>query len=225
MDNINTQINDQMTNQQPTKEGLRSFVTSPKIVFVILGIVLLGELIYAARVLMLPSAAPFLPAAQTGGVQLTPGQISLIVPNTNIKVGDMILVSVVIDTGGHKINGVDLIVHYDPKVLEIASSGIIKGTILNEYPSMSVDSAKGLISISGIDNVNNSFNSNDLMTKGPLVPSSPFVTLNFKAKAIGRTSLSVDFKGKGSTTDSNLVEATTAKDILEKVNNLELTVK
>lgn len=217
MDNINVQVNDQVVNQSP-QERLRKLLTGPKIVFVILGIVLLGEIIYAVRALTQPPTTPFLPVAKTG-VQLTPGTISLVALKNSFNVNESIPVSVMVDTGGRSINGVDLIVHYDPKVLVATSGGILKGLTFDEYPSVSIDPTKGLISISGIDNLNNSFNSNNISNMGP------FAVLNFRAKTPGRTSLTIDFNGKGSTTDSNLVEVTTAKDILEKVNNLELTVK
>lgn len=217
MDDLNTHINDQLVNKPSV--GLRSLITGPKIIFVILGIILLGELIYAIKVLTQPALVSPPPSAQSG-VQITPGKIFLIANKTNVNIKDALPVSVAIDTGGHKVNGVDLIVHYDPKVLEATVGGITKGIIFDEYPSVTIDPVQGLIAISGIDNTNNSYNSKDINIMG-----GSFVTLNLRAKASGKTQLTVDFKGKGSTTDSNLVEMGTAKDILEQVGNLELTVK
>lgn len=222
MDDLNTQINDQLINKPSA--GLRNLITGPKIIFVILGIILLGELVYAIRVLTQPAQVSPPPGTQAG-VQVTPGRISLVADKTIVSVKNTVSVSVVVDTGGHNINGADLIVHYDPKVLEATAGGVIKGTIFDEYPSVTINPAQGLIAISGIDSSSNSYNSNDAIFKGPITPVVPFATLNLRAKASGKTQLTVDFKGKGSTTDSNLVEIGTARDILENVDNLELTVK
>lgn len=217
MDDLNVQINDQVAVNQQAPNALRDFITGPKVIFVILGIILLGEVIYAVRILTLPSG--FSPIPLTAA-QSNVGKISLVAAKTSYSVNETIPVSVVVDTGGRSVNGVDLIVHYDPKVVEASPAGIVKGQIFDDYPAISINANQGLISISGIDNMNNSFNSNNL-TYG----IGQFAIINLKAKTPGRVSLTVDFNGKGSTTDSNLVEITTAKDILEKVNNLELTIK
>lgn len=208
MDSLNVQVNDQLNKQFSGKT--KKFFTGPKIIFLILGLVLLIEVIYAVRVLTSNSPSP-LPQKTT--VQ-SAGKISLNAPKVSYGVKEAVPVSVVIDTAGYVVEGVDLIVHFDPKILEASVSGLVKGTILEEYPAMSVDSAKGLISISGISSTQNGFTG-----KGQ------FATLNLRAKAPGKTSLTIDFKGKGQTADSNLVESATSKDILETVNNLEVNVQ
>ncbi len=121
--------------------------------------------------------------------------------------------AVLVDTGSYSVSGIDLIVHFDPKVLEAASGSLVKGKILDEYPYLSVDSKKGLISISGISSSKNNFTG-----------TGQFALINFKSKLPGKTSLSIDFK-PGSTTASNLVDVATSKNILEQVNNLELNIQ
>lgn len=220
-DDLNVQVNNQAANQimnQPVINRIRNWVSGPKIVFVVLGVVLFAEFIYAFRTLSSPMVIPTGPTATTPAVTI--GKISLVAPKNNFNVGENVPVSVVLDTGGHSLNGVDLIVHYDPKLLDASAGGIVRGLIFDDYPAISVSPDKGLITVSGIDNMSNTFNSNN-----PIYGAGQFVVINLKAKAPGRTTLSIDFNGKGSTTDSNLVEAVTAKDILEKVDNLELTVK
>ncbi|MDO8573848.1 MAG: cohesin domain-containing protein [Candidatus Daviesbacteria bacterium] len=209
MDSLNVQVNDQLNKQFSGKT--KKFFTGPKIIFLILGLVLLIEVIYAVRVLTSNSPPP-LPQKTT--VQPPVGKISLNAPKTSYKINEAVPVSVLIDTAGYAVGGVDLIVRFDPKILEASVSGLVKGTILEEYPAMSVDSVKGLISISGISSTQNGFTG-----KGQ------FATLNLRAKASGKTSLTIDFNGKGQTADSNLVESATSKDILETVNNLEVNVQ
>ncbi|MDD5416034.1 MAG: cohesin domain-containing protein [Candidatus Daviesbacteria bacterium] len=208
MDDLNVQQNNQ--ENKPVMQ-IKKFVSLPKFIFLVLGLILLAELIYAIRVLTLP--AP--PIAGKVPLQSKVGTISLNVPKNTYRINEIVPVAVNIETGSQAINGVDVVIHYDPKVLEATSGGLIKGRLFEEYPTMIVDASKGLIAISGINSLQNVF-------KG----TGQFATINFKTKiASGKTSLTVDFKDKGSTIDSNLVEASTAKDIVEQVVNLELVVQ
>ena len=204
MDNLNVELNNQ-------QEKAKKFVFSPKIIFVILGIILLAEIVYAVRVLTTPTSIP-LPVAKTD-IQKAVGKISLNTPKTNFSIKEAVPVSVMVDTGGYTISGVDLIVHFDPKILEATSGALVKGKIFDEYPLVSLDAKNGLISISGISGVQSGF-------KG----SGQFATINLRTKSLGKTSLIIDFQ-KGSTTDSNLVEATTSKDILEQAGSINLEVR
>lgn len=208
MDNLKDQMNNQEDNQFRTQ--IKRFLSLPKSIFLVLGLILLVELIYAVRVLNLPTPLP----AGKAAIQSKVGKISLNAPTSAYRVNEVVPVTVIVDTGSRVVDGVDLIIHYDPKILEATSGGLLKGSILDEYPTMSADVSKGLISISGISSLQNGF-------KG----TGQFATINFKAKVAGKTSLTIDFKGKGSTIDSNLVEAATSKDILEQVVNLELVVQ
>lgn len=209
---VSNQMNKESNNLQRALEKIKNLFSGPKIVFIILGIALLIEVVYAIRVLTspTPSSLPVpKPIVQTGAV----GKISLTTPQTDIRVNEIIPVSVMIETGSHTIDGVDLIVSFDPKILEVTSGGLVKGNIFDEYPLMSLDPKKGLLSISGVSNFKNSF-------KG----TGQFATINLRAKVPVKTSLTIDFN-KGSTTDSNLVETATSKDILEDVSNLELNIR
>lgn len=208
---VSNQMNKESNNLQRVLEKIRNFISGPKIVFIILGIALLIEVVYAIRVLTSPTPSS-LPVSKSVVQPGAVGKISLTVPQTDIRVNEIIPVSVMIDTGSHTVDGVDLIVSFDPKILEVTSGGLVKGSIFDEYPLMSLDPKKGLISISGISNFKNSF-------KG----TGQFATINLRAKVSAKTSLTIDFN-KGSATDSNLVETATSKDILEVVSNLELNI-
>lgn len=202
MDDLNTQINDQQK---------RSFPLI-KVIFVGLGLILLAEVVYAVWVLKSSvPASPAPPVTQTITSSLP--TISLNAAKVNFAVNETVAVAVLIDSGNKNLTGVDLIVKFDPKVLEATPGGLIKGKILDEYPLMTVDQNKGIISISGVSNTENGFKGTGL-----------FATINFKAKTPGQTLVTIDFQ-KGLSTDSNLVETSTSGDILEQVNNLELEIK
>lgn len=191
-------------------DNFKNFFTGPKIIFAILGVIILAEVIYAVKVLSSPTPPP--PPRRSAVVTST-GKISLNVPKTNYVVNEKIPVSVRLDSGGRTLDGADLIIRFDPKVLEATPGSLIAGSIFDEYPLLSADMKKGLVSVSGANSTRAGF-------KG----TGQFITVNFKARAKGNTSLIIDFE-KGSTADSNLVETGTSKDILEVVGNLELSVQ
>lgn len=191
-------------------DNFKKLFSGPKIIFAILGVIILAEVIYAVKVLSSPTPPP---PARRSAVVTPPGKISLNVPKTSYVVNEVVPVSVTLDSGGRNLAGADLIIQFDPKILEATPGSLTKGSIFDEYPLLSVDMKKGLLSVSGINSLRNGF-------KGV----GQFVYVNFKAKAKGNTSLIIDFK-KNSTSDSNLVETGTSKDVLEVVNNLELNVQ
>lgn len=211
MDNFNAQIFSQ-PNSSGWQDKIKGFLTVPKIIFTVLGIIVLVELILAVRVFFAPTPLPA-PQAKNQTVIKAVRKISLNTAKTAFSLNETIPVSVVIDTGSNEISGMDLIVHFDPKILDASTGAIVKGNIVDEYPLANVDSKKGLISISGIEKEQNTF-------KGV----GQFALINFTAKAAGKTSLTIDFI-KGSATASNLVDAATSANILEQVNNLELEIR
>lgn len=192
-------------------DNFKKFFSGPKIIFAILGIIILAEVVYAVRALSTPVSPPA-PVKKVTTV-VSSGKISLNTPKKIYAVGEVIPVSVTIDSGGHSLNGADLIVHFDPKVLEASTGALIAGSIFDEYPLLSVDAKKGLLSVSGVDSLRPGF-------KG----IGKFIFVNFRAKAKGAAFLTIDFT-KGSTSDSNLVDKGTSKDILEKVDNLDVNIQ
>ena len=164
-------------------------------------------MIYAIRFLNNPFAA-----TEPADPPLPP-KIILNVQKTSPVQNETIPVAVILDTGEYIISGADLIVRFDPKILEASGGGIVRGNIFEEYPLLSVDSKEGTISVSGVNSVKTGF-------KGV----GQLATLNFKAKAKGSTYLIVEFV-KDSTSDSNLIEADTSKDILQGVENAEFNIQ
>lgn len=213
MDNLNVQIFSQPNNQK-WFDKVKNYLTIPKIIFFILGIIILVEIIITIRSMIAPvSAPPVSKINNQGMVEAIAPRISLNVSKTSFRSGEGVPVSVFINTGGKSLSGADLIIRFDPKFMEATQGAVLKGAIFDEYPLASVDTKKGLVSISGIDNLQNSF-------KGV----GQFALINFKTKLPGKTSVTIEFI-KGATTASNLVEAATSKNILEQVDNLELEIQ
>lgn len=193
-------------NSQPTTKF------HPKILYVILGIVFVGEIIWGIYTwYTFPTViSQSIPKQH----EQTDGSAALMTSKNDYNVGDTIKVSIKLDTGGHKISASDVIVHFDPNVLEATSSAVNKGWIYDSYPKLEVDSEKGLITISGVS----------LETKSIFSGIGVLADIKFEAKAPGNTKVSLDFQ-PGSTLDSNIVDQNSGKDILGSVRDLEFTIK
>ncbi|MBI2334934.1 hypothetical protein HYU96_04005 [Candidatus Daviesbacteria bacterium] len=181
-----------------------------KIIFVILGAALLIEIIYAVWVLNTPAPVP---PPETVSLPKTVS-LSLYSPRSEFKKGEVVSVTVNLDTGTHETEGADLLLSFDPKVLEATAGAVLKGVIYPEYPQTRIDQKTGSIAISGISGlIGKTFQG-----------SGVFATVNFKAKAVGQATLSIKFT-PGQTNDSNVVEALSGNDILENVSDLTLTLQ
>jgi hypothetical protein len=145
---------------------------------------------------------------------ITGGEILLVSSKEQLKIGENTRVAMKVSTGGHATQGTDIILRFDPKYMEASTSSIYKGGIYPDYPVISLDNTAGIVKISGLSPT----------TKKTFKGVGIFAFLDFKAKALGKTKISLDFE-KNSTSDSNIIEANSAKDILEKVNTLNLTIQ
>lgn len=196
-----------MDNQEPTQEKKWSF--GPKIIFGLIGVILAVEAIYAFKTFTKPLPPPP-PKIQP----ISGGKIVLLSPKKEYKVGETVPVAVRVVTGGHQSGGTDVTLKYDPKILEATgAANLKKGLIYPEYPLLSVDGKTGDVRISGISGTGASFNGIGVLA-----------TINFKAKAFGKSSVTIDFT-YGATDDSNIVDSSSSQDILEEVFNLEVEIK
>lgn len=180
----------------------------PKMLFALLALVLVGELIYGIRTLTRPFPTR-VDATSTIGV----GKIVLDAPKSNYAMGEEIPVKVRVITAGRATDSTDLLLKFDPAILDSTTSAIIDGNLYKEYIIKEVDKTQGQVRISAITPPN---------TEG-FVGVGEFATITFLAKKEGTTKLEIDFV-KGSTTDSNIVETGVAIDILDEVYNLDLSI-
>ena len=179
-----------------------------RVIFLVLGLVILIEVILGLRSLSSPSQT-------IGKVQpMTGGKITLGTPPAIIKTGDSFQVGITINTGGHSLSGVDVVLKYNPQTLEVSPDSISKGGIFEEYPLVNADAKNGIIQISGVD----------VTPKIGFNGIGKFATINFRAKAASNNvPITVDYQ-PGITTDSNMIESSTSQDIIEEVINLTLKV-
>lgn len=185
-----------------------------KVLFIVLGVVVLAEVIWVGSMLIKPT--PTIPPRAPQLAEIEPEKetvISLTTTASNLKVGENIDVAIDLSSS-KKSNASDLIINFDPKKLTVQnpSSPVVKGSIYGSYPINKIDIKLGKITVSGI-------------SEGVAVMADGlFGVVSFKAKAAGLTTISVEFI-PGSTTDTNVIESETGEDILEKVQNLELNIQ
>ena len=206
MDNQNTQLNTPI-NVQPR----RWF--SPKIIFIILGLIVAVELVFGLYSLISSTRQKSLPQP-TKLPTVSSAKVSLLTTSPSFKVGDKVPVTVNLNTGGHNVAGADVILHFDPKILEASGSSIFTGKAFPNYPKMEVDQKSGLVALSGIS----------LLDKDNFAESGVLAVVQFKAKTPGSTKISLDFT-PGATSGTNVIDAVTGQNILSSVLDLSLTIK
>ncbi len=198
---------------EPSRKNSLLQILNWKTVLVVFGLVVLAEVIWGVSILLKPVPKP----------ELAPKQIvpmaSLAVSSAmkEPRVGDLVKVDVVLNTGTRLTDGTDVILLYDPSALTVQpASGsavpVSPGTLYKEYPVNTVDQ-NGKISLSGIDS-----QGNGVSGKGVLG------TVVFKALKSGSTTVKIDYQN-GSTSHSNVVETKTSRNILISVSDLTLNIK
>jgi len=186
---------------------MQKYLTARNI-FMVLGVIIALEVVWAGWSLLKPTTPSSVPAGVT---QTVPQKVSLTLSSAKAeyKLGEQFVVDIIIYAPKY-VDGADLIITYDPKMLTAKPATL--GKIFSDYPQNTVDASLGRISISGITK-----------QKGGVVPNGEFGKLTFVANAAGATKIAFDFTS-GQTVDTNVVESTTNKDILESVNELKLTI-
>ncbi|MBI2022012.1 hypothetical protein HYS93_04020 [Candidatus Daviesbacteria bacterium] len=192
-------------------DKLKQLFLTPKVIFVLLGLIILIEVVYGFKTLTSP---------RLGGrsaLSLDPISSARLVLNSDekvYKVGSVIPVEVRLSTAGHTIIASDVEIKYDPSILEATGSAFFnQGDVFDEFPNIEVDQQQGIVRFSALS-INNLSGFNG---------TGELATLNLRSKKEGQTSLTVNFT-PSSTIDSNVIEANTINDVLGQVFNLDLTI-
>ncbi len=129
-------------------------------------------------------------------------------------VNDDVVIDIYLDSQENLVDGVDLVLKYDPQFLQLEEREFFDttGSIFNGFPDAKIDEAIGQIRISAITSPGNSFQG-----------VGKIGSLYFKAKKNGQTTVSFVFE-KGSTIDSNVSSYTYPGDILALVKNVALKI-
>lgn len=193
-----------------------------KIVFIIIGVALVAEIIWAAVSLIKPNSKVSNKQVATTASQKANSEpyatISLKGP-ASVSVNQEFRVDIILDSSS-KTDGADLIIKYDPKQLVLQPSlvggkqvAVSTGNLYQDYPVNTYDLASGMVSVSGVASLNKQ------------APSGThnFGKVTFKAISSGTSVISLEYT-TNATTDSNVIESESGKDILRSVNNLTIKI-
>lgn len=212
---MDNKLNSVDKNTAITEPAQNIFVQSKKwqifkIVFLLLVFIVAAEIIWAARTLFTPVSK-----IQVNEIEpLSAARIILDSDKYEFQKGDTVGVKVKIATGGRQVDSIDLVLHFDPKILEAKTEAAFsKGQIFKDYPFVDIAKENGIIRVSALTPPN----------QNGFIGIGYFGTLNFKAVGTGQSMVSIEFK-KGATVDSNVIETGTTKDILENVYDLNFAV-
>lgn len=188
---------------------------SKRNIYILFGAAILFEVIWFGWTLLKPTSQPTTGTPQTMEAS-QPTIITLSAPTDSLKIGEKITIDINISSN-KKTDGTDLVITYDPKLLSVETEGTSKnpvkaGTIYRDFPLNSLESTLGRITISGITDSPDGILANGL-----------FGSIVFQAKSQGVANIVLDFN-QGMTTDSNVIESGTGKDLLEKVDNLQINI-
>ena len=114
-------------------------------------------------------------------------------------------VGILLDSAGHSVDGVDVIINFDPKKAKVVDTKISAATLFESILINSVDNVKGQIKFSAL-----TFNAKPL--------TGIVGTFRFQPLATGTVNFTFAYTPK-LTTDSNIAEHGTALDILGQVTN------
>ena len=184
----------------------KTFNNKKALVFVAISFVVVVELVWGSSYLKnVPQPTTTIQAATGALLSFSPAQ-------KVIKVGEEFDVELLLDTKGVQTSGTDVIVSYDPAVVEVLD--VRPGLLYQKYPLNEVDFASGKIGFSAVTEPPKTFSG-----KGVLA------YLKLKALKAGAATLEIEFT-KDVTTDSNVVQPVSGgKDILDKVINAYYSVK
>lgn len=206
-------ISDQHLN--PTPESFWRKLVGNKKLLVVVGALVVAELIWAGYTLTRPVTQVDLSQPGSAPAEEGLGAASLALEGPSlVGVGEQFEVEIILTTPA-KTDAADVVINYDPKLLELVPAGASPaqtGSIYSEYPVNLHEAAVGRISVSGAAGVESEFSG-----------EGNFASLTFKAKTAGKTQVTIEFTN-GSGSDSNVVDSKSGNDILGEVSNLEITI-
>jgi len=176
------------------------------IIFLLISFLVVGELVWGINYLKTVPQPQTPVAAEAGAILgFAPAQ-------ETVKVGEEFEVELTLDTKGVATSGTDVIINYDPTVVEVLN--VRPGLLYQKYPLNEVDAGGGKIGFSGVTEPPKTF-----AGRGTLA------YLKLKPLKAGTATLTIQFE-KGGTTDSNVVQAESeGKDTLDKVVNGYYSIK
>ena len=128
-----------------------------------------------------------------------------------VSPGSSFPVGVIVDSAGKSVDGIDTIINWDPKMARVEDGRVVASNLFEQYMVNSVDNVKGQIKLGALT-----------FTAKPV--NGVVGTFRVTPLTEGSANFSFQFT-PGATTDSNVAEHGTAKDILGRVENARFSFK
>ena len=154
------------------------------------------------------------------GQRKAQASLSLKPRTIRVRSGQTFNLTVMLNTNSTDTSGVGSIIHFNPQYLSVKN--IVSGKLFGLYPAKEANNYLGEVKISGV-----SFDPANGKPSKAFSGQGKFATIEFLVKPVSKKELlevSFEFLNQGNTTDSNIMDAKTAKDILSKVENCQLEI-
>lgn len=156
------------------------------------------------------------PSPPVPSLKITPekkeGILFRLTGKKEFKLGEEVKIQVILDSVEYKVDGVDVVLNFDPQCLKFKEIDY-SDSVFKTSPPYSVEQEKGEIRFSVLSLPGESFEG-----KGKVA------TISFQPLKKGESEIYFDFQ-PNSTLDSNIALHGEGKDILEKVENLRILIK
>jgi len=134
---------------------------------------------------------------------LWPAQVT-----TELETNEVFQIDVTLNTQGQESGGVDVVVSFDPDILELVGNTIEPGIIFGNYFGRRVDRRKGIVQISAT---------------GQFSGQGKVASLSFRPLKRGETGVNLIFQ-IGGAQECAVWNTTEKKDLLKTVNGTKITI-
>ncbi|MDP3724592.1 MAG: cohesin domain-containing protein [bacterium] len=202
-----------------THERIKNTVVAVLAAFIVV------ELVWAAAILFQEGRheiVPILPASATLAMQPE---------SMTVTGGKEFNVDVLLVTNGRQVQGVDAVIHYDPKVLKLQSSvasaaaSATSSALFDEYPANDVDEEKGIITLSAIQRPGEIFNGSGVLGRLTFEAAARMTIALYPQPTAAPVQTTVSFSFQRDVKDDSNVVDTNGDDILGAVVNATVTVQ
>lgn len=140
------------------------------------------------------------------------GKISLQTNSLSMKTGEAGEMSVMFEAPGRKLDGIDIVLRFDPRIINV--TGFSEGKYFKLYPRKDINNQLGVVYVTALDPT----------TSSVLDPRKTALgIIHFKAKEPGASGVNFDFIS-GTTGKSALTEQGTSQNILGSASGVTIKV-
>jgi len=155
---------------------------------------------------------PIVPKAQSQYA----GQLWLEPAESVIRAGQDFNLKIMINADGQLVNGVDVVLNYDPGFLSVEDQ-VIPTSLFPLYPRKFIEKEKGQIIITGAQ---------IQKAEKEMLGDQAFASLKFKALRKGKTEISLATSFKGNTSQGSMIIISgSSRNILGEINNTQIEIK